>query len=38
MQLKHDFMSRIVGGHVNNILDQNRVYVKNIGDIFINSM
>ena len=38
MQLEHDFMSRIVGGRVNNILDLNRVYVENIGNIFIESM
>lgn len=38
MQLKHDFMSRVVGGRVNNILDLNRVYVKNIGNIFVESM
>ena len=35
MQLEQDFMSRIVGGRVNNILDLNRVYVENIGNIFI---
>lgn len=38
MQLELDFMSRIVGGRVNNILDLNRVYVENIGNIFIESM
>jgi len=38
MQLEQDFMSRIVGGRVNNILDLNRVYVENIGNIFIESM
>lgn len=37
-ELKQDFMSRIVGGRVNNILDLNRVYVENIGNIFIESM
>ena len=31
MQLEQDFMSRIVGGRVNNILDLNRVYVENPG-------
>ena len=31
-------MSRIVGSRVNNILDINRVYVENIGNIFIESM
>ena len=31
MQLELDFMSRIVGGRVNHILDLNRVYVENIG-------
>ena len=31
MQLEQDFMSSIVGGRVNNILDLNRVYVENIG-------
>ena len=30
MQLEKDFMSRIVGGQVNNILDLHRVYVENI--------
>lgn len=35
MQLEQDFMSRIVGGRVNNILDINRVYVENVGNIFI---
>lgn len=34
MQLEQDFMNRIVGGRVNNILDLNRVYVENIGNIF----
>lgn len=38
MQLEQDIMSRIVGGRVNNILDLNRVYVENIGNIFIESM
>ena len=38
MQLEQDFMSRIVGGRVNNILDLYRVYVENIGNIFIESM
>lgn len=38
MQLEQDFMSRIVGGKVINILDLNRVYVENIGNIFIESM
>lgn len=38
MQLEQDFMSHIVGGRVNNILDLNRVYVENIGNIFIESM
>ena len=38
MQLEQDFMSRIVGGRINNILDLNRVYVENIGNIFIESM
>lgn len=38
MQLEQDFMSRIVGGRVNNILDLNRVYVENIGNIFIELM
>lgn len=38
MQLERDFMSRIVGGQVNNILDLNRVYVENIGNIFIESI
>lgn len=33
-----DFISRIVGGRVNNILDLNRVYVKNIGNIVIESI
>jgi hypothetical protein len=37
-QLEQDFMSRIVGGRVNNILDLNRVYIENIGNIFIESM
>ena len=35
MQLEQDFMSRIVGGRVNNILDLNRVYVENIGNISV---
>ena len=35
MQLEQDFMSHIVGGRVNNILDLNRIYVENIGNIFI---
>lgn len=35
MQLEQDFMSRIVGGRINNILNLNRVYVENIGNIFI---
>lgn len=34
----HIKMSRIVGGRINNILDLNRVYVENIGNIFIESM
>ena len=38
MQLEQDFISRIVGGRVNNILDLNRVYVENIGNIFIESI
>ena len=38
MQLERDFMSRIVGGQVNNILDLNRVYVENVGNIFIESI
>lgn len=38
MQLEQDFMSRIVGGRINHILDLNRVYVENIGNIFIESM
>lgn len=38
MQLEQEFMSRIVGGRVNNILDLNRIYVENIGNIFIESM
>ena len=38
MQLEQDFMSRIVGGRINNILDRNRVYVEIIGYIFIESM
>ena len=38
MQLEQDFMCRIVGGRVNNILDLNRVYVENIENIFIESM
>ena len=38
MQLEQDFMSHIVGGRVNNILNLNRVYVENIGNIFIKSM
>lgn len=38
MQLEQDFMSRIVGCRVNNILDLNRVYVENIGNIFIESV
>ena len=38
MQLEQGFMSRIVSGRVNNSLDLNRVYVKNIGNIFIESM
>jgi len=40
MQLEHEFMSRIVGGRANNILDLNRVYIENIwniGNIFIES-
>ncbi len=35
MQLEQDFMSHIVNGRVNNILDLNRTYVENIGYIFI---
>ncbi len=31
-------MGRIVGGRINNILDLNRVYVENIGNIFIESI
>ena len=38
MQLEQDFINRIVGGRVNNILDLNRVYVENIGNIFIESI
>ena len=38
MQLEQDFMSHIVGCRVNHILDLNRVYVENIGNIFIESM
>lgn len=38
MQFEQDFMSRIVGGRVNNILDLNRFYVEDIGNIFIESM
>ena len=38
MRLEQDFMSRIVGDRVNNILDLNRVYIENIGKIFIGSM
>jgi len=38
IQLEQDFMNRIVGGRVNNILDLNRVYDENIGNIFIESM
>lgn len=38
MQLEQDFMSRIVGGRVNNIPNLNRVYIENIGSIFIGSM
>lgn len=38
MQLEQDFISRILGDRANNILDINRVYVENIGNIFIDSM
>lgn len=41
MQLEQDFMSRILGilgGRANNILYLHRIYVENIGDIFIESM
>ncbi len=38
MRLEQYFMNRGVGGRVNNILDLNRVYVENIGNIFIKSM
>lgn len=38
MRLEQDFMSGIVGGRVNTLIDLNRVYVENIGNIFIESM
>lgn len=38
MRLEQDFMSGIAGGRVNTLIDLNRVYVENIGNIFIESM
>lgn len=38
MQLEQDFMNSIVGGRVNTLIDLNKVYVENIGNIFIESM
>ena len=38
MRLEQDFINGIVGGRVNTLIDLNRVYVENIGNIFIESM
>ena len=38
MRLEQEFMSSVVGGRVNRLIDLNRIYVENIGNIFIDSM
>ncbi|MDE7413491.1 MAG: TetR/AcrR family transcriptional regulator [Muribaculaceae bacterium] len=38
MQIEMDYMSSVVGGRVNTLIDLNRVYIENIGHIFVESM
>lgn len=38
MRLEQEFINDIVGERVNTLIDLNRIYVENIGNIFIESM
>lgn len=38
MQFEMDYMSSVVGGRENTLIDLNRVYIENIGHIFVESM
>ncbi|MDE5876230.1 MAG: hypothetical protein K2H47_01835 [Muribaculaceae bacterium] len=38
MKFEMDYMSSVVGGRVNTLIDLNRFYIENIGHIFVESM
>lgn len=38
MQIEMDYMINVVGGRVNTLIDLNKVYIENIGHIFVESL
>lgn len=38
MKLEEEYMSKIVGGRITTLIDLNRVYIQNIGHLFIESL
>ncbi len=38
MKLEEEYMSKIVGGRTTTLIDLNRVYIQNVGNLFIESL
>lgn len=38
MKIEQDYMSELVGGKVNTLIDLNKVYIQNVGNIFVESL
>ncbi|MBD5502956.1 MAG: TetR/AcrR family transcriptional regulator [Lachnospiraceae bacterium] len=38
MKMEEEYMCELVGGRVNSLIDLNKVYVQNIGNIFVESL
>jgi len=38
MKIEQDYMSELAGGRVNTLIDLNKVYIQNVGNIFVESL
>lgn len=38
MKLEQEHMSKIIGGRATTLIDLNRVYIQNVGNLFIESL
>lgn len=38
MKLEEEYMSKIVGGRATTLIDLNRVYIQNVGNLFLESL